>query len=254
MSSVSKSTKRPSPDDVANIKKNFALFDVDKDNGIDIGEFKQMVGKFGIELGAAEAEDLFKAMDVDGSKKIELGEFIDHWHEIIKRAEAAQEVVKQKLESTTSFTREEINAMHNNFKSISKKIHDDGVIDPDEFKQMMVVGSNIPKWNTVLLDGLFRMFDSNRSGAITFDEFVQSLSIFHGKLKGGCEEQKAQLLFDVYDADQDKKISEADLAKVLSDALKSGGIQLDESYQQELVKGTLQGKALGFDEFRQHVA
>lgn len=254
MSSVNKSTNRPSPAEVTFIKAQFAQYDTDKDSGIDQKEFLAMTEKMGIHLPAADADKLFQEMDVDSSGKIEMGEFVDHWAEIVRRAQEAQEKVKTTLAQTTSFTKEEIDAMHCNFQAISKRIHDDGVIDPEEFKHMMCVGGGIPKWNSVLLDGLFRMFDANRSGMITFEEFVKSLSIFHGKMTGNSQPDRQQLLFDIYDVDQDKKINDTDLIRVLDDCCKGSGIQLGEEYLKELVTGTLNGKSVDLDEFKKMTA
>eukprot|EP00666_Eupelagonemidae_sp_cell4sb_P001124 gene1124-5829_t len=90
-----------------------------------------MIKKLGIHMSAAESQELFDSMDVDGSKKIEIGEFIDHWEEIRNCAEKAHEKVKAQLAETTTFTKSEIDAMHQNFKMVSKRVVDDGVIDAD---------------------------------------------------------------------------------------------------------------------------
>ena len=42
----------------------------------------------------------------------------------------------QKLTDTTTFTRSEIEAMHTNFKNMSKIQNDDGLIDKTEFKSV----------------------------------------------------------------------------------------------------------------------
>eukprot|EP01062_Namystynia_karyoxenos_P067811 TRINITY_DN618_c1_g1_i1.p1 TRINITY_DN618_c1_g1~~TRINITY_DN618_c1_g1_i1.p1 ORF type:complete len:282 (+),score=142.80 TRINITY_DN618_c1_g1_i1:79-846(+) len=249
--SVTKSTKKCTQEEVQEIKEQFAKFDTDKDAGINFDEFTRMIKQLGIIMNAEDAMALFTEIDVDKSKKIEIGEFIDHWHEIHSRAEAAHEQVKSELAATTTFTKEEIDAMHSNYKMVSKRLHDDGVIDVDEFKQMMLAGSGIPRWNTVLLDGLFRMFDVDTSGGITFQEFVQSLSIYHGKLKSQDHADREQLLFDIYDVDKDKKISEDDLLVVLRDCMQSNNIILEEDLLRELVQGTLQGKAIEFAQFKQ---
>ena len=128
--------------------------------------------------------------------------------------ESAQKALKR-LQSTTSFTRSELENIYENFKRVSASVVDDGAIDFEEFRKMMIAGG-VPSWNSFLVDGLFRLFDEDNSGTIAFEEFVRILSIYHNK-SSGSNQDKHKLLFQLYDIDKDGKISKSDLAKILND-------------------------------------
>lgn len=60
---------------------NTAFSQADKDgNGeIDLLEFRELVAALGLELGVAEAEELFDSIDVDEEGTIDYEEFQDWW-------------------------------------------------------------------------------------------------------------------------------------------------------------------------------
>ena len=132
------------------------------------------------------------------------------------------EVVIAELAQCTSFSADEIRSMQDNFSKLAASKKDDGLIDKDEFKEML---SN--QGNSAFVDGLFRMFDSDSDGFIDFKEFVVSLSIYQNKNKNINEEGKLKLLFKIYDVDQDGEISREDLFTVLKSCLESNFLTLD---------------------------
>ncbi|KAJ9470104.1 Calcineurin B-like protein 8 [Diplonema papillatum] len=233
---VIKSTRRPGLEEAAKIRLTFAQYDKDGDGGICQAEFSQMLNALGIKLPAPDCDVLFAEMDVDDSAKIEMGEFLDHYYTLLALAEQEEARVMQDLIQTTTFTRAEIEAMYANFKRISRMQNDDGIIDGTEFKLMMQNG-NIASWDTFLIDGLFRTFDIDKSGGITFYEFVKNLSIYQNKVEKGAEERD-RLLFQIYDVDGDGLLSESDVTKVLTDCLNSNHMFMDQQYVKELVRAT----------------
>eukprot|EP01063_Lacrimia_lanifica_P006837 TRINITY_DN1430_c0_g1_i1.p1 TRINITY_DN1430_c0_g1~~TRINITY_DN1430_c0_g1_i1.p1 ORF type:complete len:266 (+),score=126.74 TRINITY_DN1430_c0_g1_i1:123-920(+) len=243
MPTFRKSTRRPSVGEAAKIRITFDLYDKDKDGGLNKAEFLSMLTQLGIKLTENDAMELFKEMDLDGSGKIEVGEFLDSYYTVLDLAEQEECRVIQELSATSTFTRAEIEAMHANFKRISKTHHDDGLIDKTEFTAMMLNG-NVASWNAFLLDGLFRMFDADKSGGITFEEFVKCLSLYNNKAKQAGDD-KDRLLYSIYDVDGDKLLSVQDVSCVLADCFKSNNLFFEQSYTDELVLATFKAAGLG---------
>ena len=91
------------------------------------------------------------------------------------------------------------------------------------------MNGKVASWDSFLLDGLFRMFDTDKSGGITFEEFVTNLSIYHAKVDSKeTDDCRDKLMFQIYDVDQDNLISAADLSNVLTDCLNSNHMFLGE--------------------------
>eukprot|EP00760_Papus_ankaliazontas_P038176 PhM_4_TR8909/c0_g1_i1/m.96856 len=252
-----RNTKRVSADEVARIKETFGAFDSNKDGVLSKDEFKGVLVRMDIKLTPEDVDLFFKEVDTDGSGEIELSEFVDCYNSLLDLAEEEVQKSIRMLETTTSFSRSEIEAMYEHFKNVSSSIVSDGAIDRDEFRQMMIQG-NVASWNTFLLDGLFRMFDTDSNGAITFSEFVANLSIYHNK--GGTKTaEKHKMLFGIYDVDKDGKISKTDLANVLQDCLNCNGMALGDAEIMKIVEATLKrnGKqkddALDFDAYMHEV-
>eukprot|EP01060_Flectonema_neradi_P015377 TRINITY_DN219_c1_g1_i10.p1 TRINITY_DN219_c1_g1~~TRINITY_DN219_c1_g1_i10.p1 ORF type:complete len:181 (+),score=45.22 TRINITY_DN219_c1_g1_i10:66-608(+) len=145
------------------------------------------------------------------------------------------EKVIAELAQSTSFSADEIRNMQDNFNKLAASKKDDGLIDKDEFKEML---SN--QGNSAFVDGLFRMFDADSDGFIDFKEFVVSLSIYQNKNKNITEEGKLKLLFKIYDVDQDGEISREDLFTVLKSCLESNFLTLDDTMIGSVVDATLQ--------------
>ena len=101
----------------------------------------------------------------------------------------------------------------------------------------MMLNGNVASWDAFLLDGLFRMFDVDKSGGITFEEFVTSLSVYHNKVSKGNEERD-RLMFQIYDVDADGLLSHEDVSDVLTDCFNSNHLFLDKKYVDELVSAT----------------
>jgi len=134
--------------------------------------------------------------------------------------------VQQFLLETTHYKEAELKVLWTNYSKVASSGEDDGVIDRKEFSMMMLqdlCGRTAPaQVQNVFFEQLFRMFDDDRDGKITYKEFVTNLAVYSGKQKGDAREKathKAKKLFAVYDVDEDNTISEKDLTTVLSSCL-----------------------------------
>ena len=121
--------------------------------------------------------------------------------------------VETRLLSLTSFTRDELAIMYQNFKKLSTTRKNDGVIDKQEFRIMMNVSATA---NSPFLDALFKMFDRDGNGTIDFSEFALALAIYQNKAKSIPDEDKQKLFFKLYDIDGDGEISHKDLSTILT--------------------------------------
>ena len=140
-----------------------------------------------------------------------------------------------KLAEATTFTSEEITNMYVNFKKLSSLQKDDGVIDTEEFREMMNARSG-----SVFIDGLFRMFDRRSNGGIDFVDFVTSLAIYQNKARNVSDGEKQRIFFKIFDADGDGEISQADLKKILVSCFETNYMLVANEDVDELVQATFQ--------------
>lgn len=118
----------------------------------------------------------------------------------LKKKEIAEHVNK------THFDEKEIKLLNTHFKSISASVEDDDVIDKNEFK--IALGFK----NSLYIDRMFALFDGNGDGNINFEEFIKGLSVLSTK---GTQAEKLKISFNIYDFDNDGKISKDDLRQML---------------------------------------
>ena len=79
--------------------------------------------------------------------------------------------------SLTHFNSDEVRCLYEHFRHISSGVHDDGVIDKEEFTAAMGFQ------NKFYVDRMFQLFDENGDGAINFTEFLCGLSILSTKAR-----------------------------------------------------------------------
>jgi Ca2+-binding EF-hand superfamily protein len=243
MSEIRKSNKRPGLSETAKVKEMFKAYDTNGDGVISFAELSSMLEKMSIRMDKDDQKRFFDMIDLDKSGEIEFGEFLDWYTTLMDLVEASVQKQLKSLQQTTSFTRSELENIYENFKRVCAAVVDDGAIDLDEFRKMMIAGG-VPSWNSFLVDGLFRLFDEDNSGTIAFEEFVKILSIYHNKNTSG-KNDKHKLLFQLYDVDKDGKISKSDLAKILNDCLCSNNMTLEEADVMAIVDATFARNGCG---------
>eukprot|EP01122_Echinamoeba_exundans_P006973 TRINITY_DN205_c0_g1_i1.p1 TRINITY_DN205_c0_g1~~TRINITY_DN205_c0_g1_i1.p1 ORF type:complete len:333 (+),score=73.95 TRINITY_DN205_c0_g1_i1:904-1902(+) len=108
------------------------------------------------------------------------------------------------LQTLTHFTREEIENLFIQFKTLSVG----GRIDMETFERCLGPLGQVPN---LLTKRLFSMFDQDSDGQIDFQELCCGLSVL---LKGDNEE-KIRYAFETYDLDSDGYISQEELASVV---------------------------------------
>ena len=240
---IRRSNRRPGIGDTAKIRQLFNAYDTDKNGSISFPELSNMLQKMSIKMTPQDQEKFFKMIDVDKSGTIEFGEFLDWYTTLMDMVDESVKQTMMQLLHTTTFSKNELETIYENYKRVSASVVDDGAIDLEEFKRMMIAGG-VASWNSFLVDGLFRLFDEDNSGTITFEEFVHILSIYHNRAKNS-EEEKHKLLFQLYDTDRDGKISREDMANILNDCLCSNNVSLEMSDVYKIVDATFKRNGCG---------
>lgn len=106
-----------------------------------------------------------------------------------------------------------------------------------------VAGAPVPE---AFASALFDGFDTTASGRITVKEFVCALAV----IRKGKPEERLRLLFAVYDADRDKRLSDRDLER-FAQALQDGraGATREKAVDEALKALSAKGQGVGFESF-----
>ncbi|KAF5406465.1 Guanylyl cyclase-activating protein 2 [Paragonimus heterotremus] len=111
----------------------------------------------------------------------------------------------RKLESVTHFTRKELQSIYQGFK----KVCPTGYASKDTFIQ--VYQSFFPsRASAAYAQMCFRVFDKERSGELTFEQFARVLS----QITRGTEAEKIDWIFSLYDLNGDGYISRVEVNEV----------------------------------------
>ncbi|KZW03801.1 EF-hand [Exidia glandulosa HHB12029] len=150
------------------------------------------------------------------------------------------------MEKKSNFTQKELDRLKKRFMKLDSDAS--GSIDRDEFLQIPQIANN------PLASRMIAIFDDDGGGTVDFQEFVAGLSAFSGR---GGREAKLRFAFKVYDMDRDGYISNGELFLVLK--MMVGNNLKDQALQQIVDKTILEadkdgdGK-LSFEEFAQMVS
>merc|ERR1712183_1209055 len=113
----------------------------------------------------------------------------------------------QKFEKDTCFTAQEIIILNHTYRQACDA---EGCVDKEAFTQIFSTFNK--SYRAVLfLDHIFRTWDVNQDGNLTFYEFIQALSV----TSRGNAAQRAEYLFRLYDINGDEEITIDEFASVL---------------------------------------
>ncbi|KAG8891130.1 Calcineurin subunit B [Tulasnella sp. 332] len=150
------------------------------------------------------------------------------------------------MEKTSNFNQQELDRLRKRFMKLDSDRS--GSIDREEFLQIPQIANN------PLASRMIAIFDEDCGGTVDFEEFVGGLSAFSSR---GGREEKLRFAFKVYDIDRDGFISNGELFLVLKMMV---GNNLKDSQLQQIVDKTIMeadrdgdGK-LNFEEFTFMVA
>jgi len=113
----------------------------------------------------------------------------------------------QRFEKDTCFTAQEIIFLNHTYRQACDA---EGCVDKEAFTQIF---SNFNKSvkAVLFLDHIFRTWDVNQDGNLTFNEFIQALSV----TSRGTAAQRAEYLFRLYDINGDEEITIDEFTSVL---------------------------------------
>jgi Ca2+-binding EF-hand superfamily protein len=138
-------------------------------------------------------------------------------------------VLKQLTEST-HFNQEEIIALHEHFKVVSKGSADETI---DSLHFLSSLGINKSKF----LERMFTLFDSNKDGRITFVEYLSGLSVLCSR---GRIDEKVLFAFQIYDMDGDGKISKQELSEMLRATLEENTLKVTKKQMKNIIEYTFE--------------
>lgn len=147
------------------------------------------------------------------------------------------------LAKDTYFTKDEVHALHELYKRVSNSLHQDGIIQKDEF--IFALFHAQPGHGNLFADRLFEMFDSKRNNVIEFGEFVRALSVFH---PAAPLREKAEFAFKVYDLDKTGDIQPDEVKRLLVAMLHGNpDIALDDDHIEQIINTTFEEADLARD-------
>jgi len=109
----------------------------------------------------------------------------------------------------SNFSTKELKALKKAFKKVDKDKSNE--LDRDEFKNMLIEANILKVSNDEEYTQLFKAFDADGSGTISFDEVATSLSC----LSKGTAEDKLKYLFKVYDVDNSGTLDKDELVLII---------------------------------------
>ncbi|CAM9831830.1 unnamed protein product [Ectocarpus fasciculatus] len=217
----------------------FVAFDLDKNKFVGAAEIRHVLVNIGEQVTDDEVDEMIRMVDKDGDGQVSFTEFYEMvtggnspppglggtggvaaggggapggGTALATTAPLGQNVVQQrnkKKQAMDDFARdnnikpESIKKAYKRFQATDKD--STGMIDYTEFCEIMQVDPS-PQ-----CEGLFQLFDGDRSGQIDVREFMISLTNFAGASK----DDKLKFAFMIFDEDGNGVITKQELARIL---------------------------------------
>ncbi|XP_005089638.1 EF-hand calcium-binding domain-containing protein 1 [Aplysia californica] len=137
----------------------------------------------------------------------------------------SKEQFLNQMVKTTRLPKEEVNHLMSRFDRLCRK--EEGKLHRDEFRDELNRSFNIT--DDILMDRVFRAFDKRSCGTLRQEDYVSGIAKF---LNGTVDEQ-VQMVFDVYDLNNDGYISREEMFQLLKSSLVKAPTEEDPD---ELVK------------------
>jgi Ca2+-binding EF-hand superfamily protein len=154
------------PKIVEDLEALFVAYDDDDSGELDVDEVRELVGQLGTKLSDAEAKNLFRVMDADGSGSVDFKEF-------------AMVILHQKQQSSGQI----------DYRKLAEKMFaifdqdGSGAVQQDEIlDQMKKMGKN---WDHEGIAFFLSQIDKDGSGEIDKNEFVDYIMKIEAEVKSG---------------------------------------------------------------------
>jgi len=228
-----------------NAKHAFDSYDVDGDGEI---TYEELVGGMGGDYSANEISAIFAMGDTDQDGKISFLEFskimipscqdtLTKFWKCFRNVQGVRETFKKfDADGDAQISRQEViqGASSSGMKMSADEVdtlfilgdkNGDGAIDFAEFAEIMIPSApeRIAKLkkcfrNRTEIEAAFRRFDTNKDGAISFQEMKNGLS----SCAISFTEQEVEICFAVADKDGDGEVSLSEFVDLLSTSTSSG--------------------------------
>jgi Ca2+-binding EF-hand superfamily protein len=137
----------------------------------------------------------------------------------------SQEDIKS-LVVSTSFSREDVKALWWHFHAMTN-----GAMNMDR----TCFQASLRITDTYLMDRLFTLFDADSDDLVSFNEFLELVTVINTK---SSREDKLKLSFKIYDLDEDGKISYKELKTMVWSTVREHGLELQEEDIDKILEAT----------------